>query len=85
MVVDRRHAKDPPTGAFEPEDLDDDRQRFDYEQAANNRKNEFMMRDDSNGSQGTAERKTARVPHEHSGGRRVEPEKGEPGSYDSAT
>lgn len=75
--MDRRHQEDAAAGAFKPEDLDDDRQRFHDEQTTNDDHDDLMLGGDGDGANQTAERQRTRIAHEDGGGRRIEPQKTE--------
>src|SRR5690606_14906915 len=74
MVVDRRHQEDAAPSHLEEADLDDDRQRFHDEQAADDGEHDLVLGGDGDGSDQPAHGERAGVPHEDRGRRRVEPE-----------
>jgi hypothetical protein len=43
VMMKRRHREDPPAGKFEAQNLEDDRDRFDDEDAANNHQQQFLF------------------------------------------
>src|SRR3546814_10875193 len=82
MMVDRRHAKDALARSLIPEDLDDYRQGFDHEQASDKDEHQLVLRGDRHRRERAAERKAARIAHEHRRGRGIEPQEGEAGADD---
>src|SRR5690606_26246169 len=74
MVMDRRHQEDAAAGHLEETDLDDDRQRFHDEQAADNGEHDFVLGGDRDGTDQAAHGERAGVAHEDRRRRRVEPE-----------
>src|SRR5690606_412364 len=73
MMMQRRHAEDAPPGHLVRRDLDDDRHRFQYEQAADDGQHQLVLGDDADRAERAADRERAGVAHEHHGRRGVEP------------
>src|SRR6516225_2801443 len=84
VMMDRRHAKHAFAGELVRRHLHDHRYCFQHEQAADYRQHDLMLGRDSDGADQAAQRERAGIAHEYRGGRRVEPEKSEPGSGDGA-
>src|SRR5689334_2428924 len=80
MVVDRRHQEDALAGHLEIADLDDDREDFDHEQAADDDQHDLMLGGDGDGADQPAHRQRTGVAHEDRRRRRVEPEEAEAGA-----
>src|SRR5438094_2078648 len=80
MVMQRRHAKDAAAGPSIGQDLDDDRHGLEHEQAADDGEHDLVLGHDRHRAQGAADGERAGVAHEHLGGRRVEPQKAQPGA-----
>src|SRR5579863_7306316 len=80
MMVQRRHAEDAAAGELETGDLDDDRDGFEDEEAADNDQDQFVLGDEADRAQGPADRQRSGVTHEHHRGWRVEPQKSEAGA-----
>src|SRR5256885_5038765 len=77
MMMDRRHAKDSFTAQFEGADLQDDAERFDDEDATDEKQQNFLLDNDRDNSDRAAEGERTDVAHEHFGGMRVVPKKAE--------
>jgi len=81
MMVNRRHAENAFPAQFKRADLQDHAERFDDENTANEKEQNFLLDDDRDNAERTAERKRSDVPHENFSGVRVVPEETE-GSAD---
>src|SRR5262245_3494966 len=77
VMVNRRHLEHALAGELEGGDLDDHRERFHDEHAADDRQQQFLLDQDRHGSQGTTERQRSHIAHEDVGGIRVVPEEPE--------
>ena len=75
MMMDRCHQKHPLARPFINRDLDNHRNRLHHEQAADNRKHDFVVDRYRNHPQRAAQRQAAGIAHEHGGGRRIKPQK----------
>src|SRR5690242_20249543 len=84
MMMDWRHAKNSFAPQFEGADLQDDAERFDDEDAADEKQQNFLLDNDRDDAERAAERERPNVAHEHFGGMRVVPEKAERGANERA-
>ncbi|MNX87242.1 hypothetical protein D3C86_1191580 [compost metagenome] len=82
--MDRRHQENAPAGALEPEDLDDDRQRFHHEETTDDDHDDLVLGGDSDRADQAAERQRTRIAHEDGGRRRVEPQEAKARADDRA-
>src|SRR5882724_3711143 len=84
MMMDRRHAKDSLAAQFEGADLQDDAERFDDEDATDEKQQNFLLDNDRDNSDRAAEGERTDIAHEHFGGMRVVPKKAERSADESA-
>src|SRR5271168_1111714 len=84
MMVDRRHAEHPLAGELERHHLDDHRDGFEHEQAADDGEHDLVLGGDRDRADHAAERQRAGIAHEDRSRRRVEPEKAEAGADQGA-
>src|SRR5437868_11029935 len=77
MMMDGRHAKDSLTAQFEGADLQDDAERFDDENATDEKQQNFLLDNDGDNADRAAEGERTDIAHEHFGGMRVVPKKAE--------
>src|SRR5882762_9143365 len=77
MMMNGRHAEDALAAQFEGAHLQNHGKRFDDEDTADEKEQDFLLDDDRNGAQRSAQRQRSNVPHEDFGGMRVVPEKSE--------
>src|SRR4029077_4228260 len=77
MVVNWRHPEDALAAQFERAHLQNHGKRFDDEDTADEKEQDFLLDDDRDGAQRSAQRQRANVAHEDFGGMRVVPEKSE--------
>src|SRR5216684_4103694 len=75
VVVNGRHLEDAFLAQFVRAHLQDHRKRFNHEDSADKRKQQFLLNDDHDGPDGPAQSQRAHVTHEYLGGMRVVPEK----------
>src|ERR1700689_3481282 len=75
MMMQRRHAKNPLARELERANLNDDRKRFEHENATNKKKQNLLLDDYGHHADCAAERERPHVAHEHLGRMRVVPEK----------
>src|SRR6266550_6814343 len=68
MVMDGRHLEDALAGELEGGDLDDHRQRFDDEDAADDRQEQLLLDQDRDRAECAAERQRSHIAHEDVGG-----------------
>src|SRR5215471_16504830 len=80
VVVDRCHLEHALAGQAKRYDLDNHRDRLEDKKTADNGENDLVLYCDGDGAQRTAERQRSRVAHEDHRGRRVVPEKAQPGT-----
>ena len=80
MVMQRRHQKHAPSGAFEPKHLDDDGNGFHHEKPAHNREYNFMLGRDREPAKRATKGKRTRITHEYRRRRRVEPQESKCGA-----
>src|SRR5579862_1528337 len=73
MVVQRRHAKNPPTGQLYSYYLYDHRDRFEHEQAADNGQHQFVLGHHADRTERTADRQRPGVAHKDHRRRRIKP------------
>src|SRR5688500_3643138 len=74
MVVQRRHAEDPPAGELERGDLDDHRQRLEHEQPAHQDEQQLLLGQHRHRADGAADGQRPDVAHEPFGGMGGEPQ-----------
>src|SRR6267154_2823684 len=77
MMMDRRHAKDSLAAQFKRADLQDDAERFDDEDATDEKQQNFLLDNDRDNSDRAAKGERTDIAHEHFGGMRVVPKKAE--------
>src|SRR2546430_13368086 len=77
MMMDRRHAKDSLTSQFKRANLQDDAERFDDENATDEKQQNFLLDNDGDNADRAAEGERTDIAHEHFGGMRVVPKKAE--------
>ena len=77
MVMDGRHAEDALTAQFERAHLQNHGKCFDDENATDEKEQDFLLDDDRDGAQCSAQRLRANVAHEDFCGMRVVPEETE--------
>src|SRR5437660_3141794 len=75
MMMNGRHAEDALAAQFERAHLQNHGKRFDDEDTADEKEQDFLLDDDRGGAQGSAQRQRSNVAHEDFGGMRVVPEK----------
>ena len=80
MVMQRRHREDALARQLETQDLENYRDRFDDENAANYDEKQFLFTTNRNDSKHSADRERAGIAHEHPRGMTIEPEKAETGA-----
>jgi hypothetical protein len=84
VMMQRRHLEHPLAGELEGGDLDDHREGFHHEEAADDREQDFLLGHHGGGRDRRAQRQRADVAHDHLGGMTVEPEKPQGRSDQSA-
>src|ERR1700674_2722200 len=77
MVMNRRHAKNALPAQLERAHLQNHGKRFDDEDPANEKEQDFLLDDDRDGAQRSSQRQRANVAHKDFRGMRVVPEKAE--------
>ncbi len=85
MMVQRRHAKDPPAGQLERGHLQNHRHRFHHEHPAHHEQHQFLAYRHGNDAQRGTQGQRADITHEYLGRVGVEPEKTEAGTDHRAT
>src|SRR5437879_2010979 len=85
MVMERRHRKNAFAGEFETQNLENNRDRFDYENAADNDEKQFLFAADCHHADQSADRERAGIAHENFGGVTIKPEKSETGADERGT
>ena len=80
MMMDRRHGEDAFSGELETQHLENDRDRFDHEHPANNRKQKLLFTTNRDDTDHSANRERAGVTHENARRMTIEPEKSETGA-----
>ena len=78
--MDRRHREDAFAGELETQHLKNHRDRFDDEDAADDREQQFLFATDRDDSDHSADRERSGVAHEDLRGMTVEPEKAQAGA-----
>src|SRR5579859_3347435 len=81
-MVDGRHAKDALAPQLERADLQDHRERLNDKDAANEKQKNFLLDDDGDGAERSAERERADIAHEDFRGMRVVPKEAERRAYE---
>src|SRR5271165_4177577 len=79
-MMDGRHFENSFLAQLVGADLQDHRQRFDYEDSSDEGKEEFLLDHDGDGADGAAEGERAYIAHEDFGGMRVIPKKSDGGA-----
>src|SRR5256885_15057809 len=77
MMMDRRHAKDSLTSQFKRANLQDDAERFDDENATDEKQQNFLLDNDGDNADRAAEGERTDIAHEHFGGMRAVPKQTE--------
>src|SRR6267378_2668829 len=77
MVMDGRHPEDALAAQLERTHLQNHGKRFDDENSADKKEQDFLLDDDGDGAQSSAQRQGTDITHENFGGVRVVPEKSE--------
>ena len=75
MMMQRRHGENPFARQLEAGDLNNDRERFHDENAADEDQQQFLFTTDGNHGDETADGQRTGVAHEHLGRVRIEPQK----------
>src|SRR5579862_2442107 len=84
MVMERGHFEDAFSGELEGSDLQDHREGFEDEDAANGQQQNFLLDDDRDGADASADGERAYIAHEKLGGMRVVPKEAESGAHHGA-